>query len=464
MNHVRIATIHTTDADAAVQALRATDADLFEVRLDQFWSDTPDEADATELLVRLLSEEKPLVATLRPARQGGAWVGDEAVRLNLLAACIKAGFQYVDFESDVTEAWSHEVRGDATSIGSHHDFAGAPARDAGLMTLKKLEDLGIAKYAFPASSFLEQMRAMELVWGHQVRKGRPLIAAMECPAMVRAALPLIGNQGTYGAAEGLPCAPGQPTLAELQSIWDHWGLSPAELGQRAGWYAVVGASVEHSQSPAIHNGWLRANNRPERFGAVNVPESRGALRLLTTAAGRVGLQGISITNPHKENALSCCEPDDWANKVGAVNCMRLGERNEGTNTDVTALLRLLKDAGSTAMVLGAGGAARAAIVACKELGMDVQFSCRSRERGEALASLGATFVPWDARGKDVDLLIQATPADHITYAGKFTTLLDMVYKTKTALQAGHTGATITGEQLLVAQAEDAYKFWFGASP
>ncbi|MGB1697111.1 MAG: shikimate dehydrogenase family protein [Thermoplasmatota archaeon] len=226
----------------------------------------------------------------------------------------------------------------------------------------------------------------------------------------------------------------------------------------------MGASVEHSQSPSIHNAWLRANERPERFGAVNVPDSRGALRLLTTAAGRIGLHGISITNPHKENAVSCCEPDEWARKTGAVNCMRLGERNEGTNTDVTALLRLLKGAGETAMVLGAGGAARAAIVACKELGMDVQVSCRNPERGAAVAELGATFVPWEARGKDVDVLIQATPADDITYDGAFTTLLEMVYKSETALAATHTGSVITGTQLLEEQARDAYAYWFGASP
>lgn len=457
MNHLRIATIFTNDPEEAISGLQ-TDADLFEVRLDGFWQQ-PEDVDES-LLVKLLAEEKPLLATLRPEREGGKWKGSEEIRLNLLAACREAGFSMLDLEGDLTEQWVHAVRGDTPTIGSKHNFVGAPARDTGLMDLKKLEDVGIAKYAFPAASFLEQMRAMELVWGHQVRKGRPIIAAMECPPMVRAAMALIGNMGTYGAADGLKLAPGQPTMESLNHIWNHWDLAPEELGGKDGWLAVVGQSVEHSLSPAFHNAWLRETNRLERYGAINVPESRGALRLLTTAAGRIGLKGISITNPHKENALTCCEPDAIAKRVGAVNCMRLGTTNEGTNTDATAMMRLLQGKGKTAMVLGAGGAAGAAIVACQELGIDVSFASRDPERATIVAAdLDVTWIPWEERGGDVDILIQATPATDVTYPGAYETLLEMVYKEETTLskEASHV---ITGETLLHEQGRDAQAFWF----
>lgn len=463
MKHARIATIFTDSLDTAIAALK-TDADLFEIRLDGFWQDTPGE-EATELLLALLAEEKPLLATLRPTRQGGKWQGDEKIRLNLLAACAQAGFAFIDVEGDVSEEWLHAVRGDAQTIGSLHDFTGAPARDAGLMTLKKLDDHGIAKYAFPANSFLEQMRAMELVWGHQIRKGRPAIAAMECPTMIRAALPLIGNLTTYGAANGITPVSGQPTMNELNQIWKHWDLTPDELGGKDGWFAVVGSDVSHSKSPALHNNWLRQNNQSERFGAINVPDSRGALRLLTTAAGRIGLKGISITNPHKENALTCCKPDAISARVGAVNCMRLGELNEGTNTDATAMIRLLSGKGKSAMILGAGGAARAAIVACQELGIKVQFTSRDPERAAKVADeLGAEWLPWDEEKPDVDILIQATPATDIDFKGKFETLLEMVYAEETQLSRSHEGPIITGEELLREQGRDAYEFWFGAAP
>lgn len=463
MKHARIATIFTDNQDTALHALRNTEADLFEIRLDGFWQDAPGD-DAGDLLVALLAEEKPLLATLRPERQGGKWKGDEAIRLNLLAACAQAGFAYVDVEGDVTEEWLHAVKGEAHTIGSLHNFVGAPARDAGLMTLKQLDDHGIAKYAFPASSFLEQMRAMELVWGHQIRKGTPAVAAMECPPMVRAALPLIGNMATYGAADGIKPVSGQPTMQELNAIWKHWGLEPTELGAKKGWLAVVGADVSHSRSPALHNQWLRESGRPERYGAINVPDSRGALRLLTTAAGRIGLQGISITNPHKENALSCCEPDNIAKRVGAVNCMKMGPVNQGTNTDATAMIRLLAGKGNSAMVLGAGGAARAAIVACQELGMEVTFTSRDPERAAKVsADLGANWVPWDERGGDVDILIQATPAA-VTYPGQFQVLLEMVYAGESKLAAHHQGELITGDMLLEEQGRDAFQFWFGEAP
>jgi shikimate dehydrogenase len=463
MKHARIATIFTDSQEKAIAALQ-TDADLFEIRLDAFWQDAPDDS-AAELLIALLAEEKPLLATLRPTRQGGKWIGDERVRLNLLAACAQAGFACIDIEGDVTEEWLHAVRGDAQIISSFHDFTGAPARDSGLMTLKKLDDRGIAKYAFPASSFLEQMRAMEMVWGHQVRKGHPAIAAMDCPAMIRAALPLAGNMTTYGAANGIAPVSGQPTMAVLNQIWTNWGLSTDELGGKAGWLAVVGSDVSHSKSPALHNKWLRENKRHERYGAINVPESRGALRLLATAAGRIGLKGISITNPHKENALTCCKPDAIATRIGAVNCMRLGELNEGTNTDATAMMRLLANQGKTAMVLGAGGAARAAIVACQELGIAVKFTSRDPERAAKVSNdLGAPWISWGEATEDVDILIQATPATDISYAGKYGTLLEMVYAEETNLLRNHQGNNITGEDLLREQGRDAYKFWFGVEP
>lgn len=483
MTHRAIATVATSDLDAAVAAIHASDADLVEVRLDAFWNTVPDETVATDQLLALTQTGKPLLATLRPKRQGGAFDGDETARVGLLVAAAKAGFHAVDLEADLGDPkpFVKLLHEDAVVTLSDHRFAGTPSKDQGLMALQAMQDCGAdtQKIAFPAGSFADTLRALEL--NHQFAKvnGAPSAQPIGGDGMVRALLPLAGCAATYGHATGLaPAVPGQPGLADIQTIWTKWGLNAEDLdGPRSAWIAVVGQPVNHSLSPAIHNAALRAAGRPERYGALNVPDSIGAVRLLFGVAQRIGMVGAGVTAPLKVHALDASTPDEAARAVGAVNTVRFrGDAIESTNTDVVGLHRFMEAAPEgSVLVLGAGGAARAAIHAANLLGRRVTFTSRNPDRAARVTTdLGAPWIPWDERAvADAGVVVQCTSIgagepSPLADLGQVHTLIEMVYAggpTALETQARAAGLSVRdGVDCLLNQAADQYRFWTGDEP
>lgn len=498
MTHRAVATVTAPDAAAATAALRAAASDvpsgLVEVRLDAWWRSVPDSAQATDDLVALTDAARAaqarLLATLRPKRQGGSFDGDEQVRLGLLAACAAAGFTAVDVEADhadddtVLAAIGEAGCARDEMIASDHTLPTAPSRDDGLLRLLRMQDLnvGAEKLAFPVGSFVDTLRALELCHAHSARHGRPAVTPVGADAAVRALLALAGNRLTYGHATGSPPAlPGQPAMVDVQRVWKRWGASPSDLGRAEGppWLAILGHPVAHSRSPRMHNAALRAADRPERYGALDVPDSVGAVRLVTSVAPRIGLVGASVTAPLKHHALAVAdEPDDLARSVGAANCLRFDDAIHATNTDTTALERLLRPHTGSVVVLGAGGAARAAIAAAVRLGRDVTFTSRDQGRaGEVRAAFDCAWIPWDEReALRGDAWVQTTPLGATADAAPVgvaaltgaQALIEVVYAGgPTPLQRAATAEGIPvhdGIEVLVEQAVDAYRFWTGTDP
>lgn len=469
---------------------------LAEVRLDALWPTTPDTDTATDHLLSLTEDAPvPLLATLRPRRQGGAFDGPEETRIGLLVAAAKAGFAAIDVENDNQDmrALLRALRPDAPHVVlSDHRFPEPPSRVEGMRHLLAMQDLGsdVQKIAFPCGSFADALRALELAAGHRARNGRPCVMPVGGGAPLRALLAIAGNRATYGHAPGLaPAVPGQPDAAAIASVWRHWGLAPDDLDTAGeGWYAVIGAPVHHSLSPQIHNGALRAAGRPQRYGALEVPPSPGALRLLLTVADRIGLRGLSITAPHKVQAADILRADQAdrldpaATATGATNCIRIDDARGpvGTNTDATALRRILADhvaQGARLAVLGAGGAARAALWAGTELGLQCSFTSRDPERARAVqTALGAQWVPWEERHHlRPEAWVQATPIGHpedpvplrAEQLKDASLLVELVYADgPTPLQTLTPSSVhvVGGRSFLLEQAVDAFRFWTGASP
>lgn len=497
--HATVATCLAGDRDrllAALQELPA-DVDVAEVRLDGLWKGVPDVDRATDDLLAIAEagqqSGRTLLATLRPRRQGGQFEGPENVRLGLLQAAARAGFQAVDLEMDGLDmaAEAAAFRPLANVVLSQHLGGPAPCRSDGLQALLAMQDLAAAydKLAFTASAYPDLLRCLEFVHAHHQRGGKPCVTTMQHGgAPLRAAAALAGNRATYGHASGLPPAvPGQPALADIQAIWHHWGLTPDDLDAAARgpakWLAVLGTPVMHSRSPRLHNAFLRGAGRPERFGALEVPASASALRLTFHAAHRIGLVGASVTNPHKLDAARIAQGDAIVQAVGAANCVRFEPDGSAvaTNTDATAIRRLAAPhckAGAHALVLGAGGAARAAVHALAALGAQVTVAARDPVKAAPLAALGAHVVPWtDATQARPEILVQATtigsaasdpsPVPASVLDGK-PWVLEMVYAAgPTALQrdAAAAGCAVTsGLQLLEEQGRDAFTFWFGQPP
>lgn len=471
----RVATVASRDLAACVAAIEATEADWIEVRLDALWPKVPGD-EAAEHLVALTSLGKPLLATLRPVRQGGAFDGPEDVRISLLLAAARAGFAAVDLENDHPNVAPVVglFRDESSVVISDHGLSTTPSRDAGLIRLQSMQDLHAEfdKLAVPVGSFMDALRCLELTRAHAERSGRPAIAPLGGGPELRALLSLAGNQATYGHATGMrPAVSGQPSLADVDAVLEHWG----HPGPSRDWYAVIGDPVQHSLSPRIHNAALRAAGRPERYGALQVPDSMGAIRLLCTVAPRIGLRGASVTSPLKMHAAQATRGDGAVQAIGAANCIRFDAEPVSTNTDATAILRLLGEAKSVG-VLGSGGAARAALWAGNQLGVPVTLVCRDAAHGARLAeSTGASVVAWNERATaTADAWVQATPlgagdADvPIQGVGLDSSFIELVYKggpTPSQKLAADAGAqVIDGRRFLLEQARDAYRFWTGAEP
>ncbi len=489
----RIATVSTAALDEAVAAVRASagQADLVEVRLDALWPSAPDADQATDALLALTDAGRdaslPLLATLRPKRQGGAFEGDEAVRVGLLMAAAKSGFDAVDVEVDCQDpaAVVRALHEDAPTVMlSDHRFSAAPSKDDGLMRLQGMQDAGadLQKLAYPAGAFPDLLRALELNHTFAQVQGQP--AAMPIGfggALGRALLPLAGAQAVYGHAPGVkPAVSGQPGIADVNAVLAQWGLNEADLaGPRSQWIAVVGNPVDHSLSPRIHNAALRQAGRPERYGALTVPDSMGAVRLLFGVANRIGMVGAGVTAPLKVHALAASQPDEAAQKVGAANTVRFrGNAIESTNTDVVGLRRFLEDGpDGPVLVLGAGGAARAAIHAAQLLDRPVTFTSRDEARAkEVLSQLGGSWVPWENRdASQAASIIQCTtvgsnPDDPspLVDLGAAELVIEMVYAggpTALERQAKAAGLTVhDGVDCLLNQAADQYRFWTDEEP
>lgn len=253
---------------------------------------------------------------------------------------------------------------------------------------------------------------------------------------------------------------------------------------------VVGWPIGHSRSPLIHRFWLRRHGLTGDYVAEAVPpEAIGAF--LADLGGR-GYVGGNVTVPHKEAAFAAAqERTSVAARLGAVNTLWLQDgRLCGDNTDVFGFLANLDEAapgwrsGGAAIVLGAGGAARAVAHALAEAGFaPVWVLNRNEERADALVrQLGGPLragglASLPARLAEAAVLVNTTSAGMagseplaIDWRGARDTLLvtDIVYvplETPFLAGARRRGLrTVDGLGMLLHQARPGFERWFGLLP
>jgi shikimate dehydrogenase len=249
--------------------------------------------------------------------------------------------------------------------------------------------------------------------------------------------------------------------------------------------AVIGHPVAHSRSPDMQTAALAEMKLAGEwtYGALDVaPEDFEATVAELAAAGEYA--GVNITVPHKEAALAMAdEASDGARAIGAANTLSFaGGQIAAANTDAGGLIASLPRsfAGERALVLGAGGAARAAIWALVDDGAEVDVWNRTAERGETVADeLGARNVT-DPNPADYALIVNTTA---VGLGGEDTfealpisadsfapgqTVLDMVYTEEpSALLAAAeaAGATVVdGLEMLVQQGALSLRIWTGEEP
>lgn len=167
-------------------------------------------------------------------------------------------------------------------------------------------------------------------------------------------------------------------------------------------FAVIGDPVSHSLSPRMHSAAFEAHGLPFRYVAIHVPEGEVAPAL--DRLSELGYRGVNVTVPHKEAAMEwCAGMEPFARKVRAVNTVRLEDR-AGMNTDAPGFLDTLEELGlepGVALLLGAGGSARALALALAREGWKLRVF--NRTRGRAVEMI-------EGLGIDAELLDQPDPA------------------------------------------------------
>jgi shikimate dehydrogenase len=253
---------------------------------------------------------------------------------------------------------------------------------------------------------------------------------------------------------------------------------------------VIGWPVEHSRSPLIHEYWIRQFGLEAAYRREAVPPDRFA-EFVAHLAER-GYVGANVTVPHKEAALELSEPDALAQAVGAANTLWLDDGVlRATNTDVEGFVASL-DAGvpdwaegvESALVLGAGGAARAIVFGLLERGVrHVHVANRGLERAAALQRrFGDRVVPcrWERRNEllaGAGLLVNTTT---LGMAGQPRLVIDLMPLAATAVVADIVYAplvtpllaaararalrTVDGLGMLLHQAAGAFARFFGLRP
>ncbi len=267
------------------------------------------------------------------------------------------------------------------------------------------------------------------------------------------------------------------------------------ISGRAKVAGVVGDPVAHSLSPHLHAYWLEAYDIDGAY--VPLAVARESFSIVVRGLRAAGFVGVNVTVPHKEAAFALADRHDaHALAVGAVNLLVFHRDHvEGRNTDAAGLSASLVEKlgtdflrGKSAAILGAGGAARAAVLALNDLGAaEIRIFSRTATRAEALAhELGAStkarlqaisWTEWPNRASGVTLLLNATSGG---MSGKQAldlaldplpaeaVVCDIVYNPlDTALLAkararGH--AAIDGLGMLMHQAVPAFSAFYGATP
>lgn len=261
----------------------------------------------------------------------------------------------------------------------------------------------------------------------------------------------------------------------------------APITGRTTLYGVIGHPVTHSRSPQMQNAAFLHEGLDARY--VALPVEPGRVDEALRGAHALGFQGLNVTVPHKQRAVAAClSLDATAEEVGAVNTLRRTALGwEGFNTDAPACLELLEAAGvgrgATALLVGAGGAARAAAWALLKLGADLVVAARRTEAAEELAATLPSARLAGARARAGDwgdlaalaagaaVIVNGTSVGLAGHEARFPALafrrgqvaLDFVYgATDFVARARAAGARlVTGEQILVRQGALAFTLWTG---
>ena len=474
-----------------------------ELRLD--WLPHPERA--LQIILRLLKRGRSttLQATCRRVQNGGRFRGTVAAQLEILRKAAELGCRIVDLEIESAEAAGaatvRALREKAALILSWHDFDRTPPLEPIARRLRRFpaDFYKVVPTATRQSDncraleFLERMvsdgRARErwvvMAMGQAGVPSRVLALARGSAFVYASVPPRLGNReqgiGNRKKKAAQVAAPGQVDIETLRRVF-----RAERLGPKTAIYGLLGWPIGHSVGAAIHNASFGA----KKMNAVYLPLLASDLKDFRDAARRYPLAGFSVTIPHKQGILRFIDRiDPMVKMAGAANTVRIRRgRWEAINSDVEGICAPLRnsfglrtgkgfDKDFRSVVVGTGGAARAALAALKQLKCRrIVVAGRSRDRAILLGrEFGATALELAALGRErFELMIHATPVgmwprtDECLLSAKQINagcVFDLVYNprdTRLLQLARSRGCrTISGLEMFIAQAARQFEFWTG---
>ena len=417
------------------------------------------------------------IGTCRRFDNGGKFKGSLASQLEVLTKANAAGCQLVDLElqsalKSKAEAIAR-LRSRAGLILSFHDFRATRNLDETLDKMLKVP-ADFYKVVSTATTLSDNVAMMKFLQSRGDKHALIGLCMGEQGLISRVLSVRAGSAFTFGAVSAdLKTAPGQISTRDLRSIYR---IDQVDAVTRI--YGVVGDPIEHSLSPIIMNTALRRENVNGVYLALHAK----TLKDLIHCVRGIPLHGLSITMPYKQAILSHLDNTDaHTTKIGACNTVVRGQDGKlyGFNTDAAGVVRPIEQRlsieGAKVLVLGAGGAARAAVFGLQERGAEVWILNRTSAKAQKLArqAKARTIKRADLRKIAFDVIINATPVgmgntrdcplkDEEIQA---RVVFDMVYdpvETHLLQVARAKGiAVIPGVEMFVQQAARQFEIWTG---
>ncbi len=475
--HVAAVVAAGTSAEAEQQARACLrrGADLVEFRLDALRNPTAGD------LKKLASALGPRsIATLRSLPQGGFRRVERGARHALLREACHLPFRYVDVElttdAEHLDEYARTSKSRAKDLIVSHHFDGPTEADRVAEILDACLAQGrVGKVASPVATVDNALELLDIA--RERAEARFVLIGMGEPGMVTRALAAATGQEFQYASGNRETAPGQLSLeAALRTRTKDTFL----LG-------LLGHPLAHSLSPQIHEAALRATGLHGLYLPFDL--AGASVEPFLEAAEGVRLRGLNVTVPYKERTATLVdELDGDAESLDAVNTLVFREGwMKGHNTDVFGFRMSLRSLGlrvgeRRALVVGAGGAAKAVVHVLLREGARVTVANRTPDRADRLADsfeesvdvLAPAEVP---RRGPWDLLVNATPVGTAGMDGglpipeetieRVGFVYDLVYNpAETPLLAAAKARGIRGTnglEMLLQQAAKSFELWTGAS-
>jgi 3-dehydroquinate dehydratase/shikimate dehydrogenase len=377
--------------------------DLVELRIDLLHESSRVRAALFPSLV-----DVPVIVTIRRQSDGGRYAGPERSRLALLESILDGDFAYVDIEYDVKRSIAEQkARGKGIRIiRSTHDFNGLP--DDIFHRISKIAAKGdIPKLAVTPNSIIDLITLFRVRTELKGVDEKIVLGMGDFGLPSRILYKRMGSLWTY--CSEIPIAPGQITARQMKTLYH-----ADRVDDRTHIYGVIGNPVLHSFSPRIQNPGFRGIN----FNAIYLPFPVDSVRSFFILAEMLHISGFSVTVPHKQAVLPYLgKITREVKQIGSCNTVvRSKNLWVGMNTDYYGFVEPLVteiDAKKiqSALVIGAGGAARAVVWALRNHGCKVTIVNRNVDRAKHLAM--ETMASYDSLDNaneyyKVDLVVQTT--------------------------------------------------------